>query len=79
MSSLKDYFDNKAYKPKYEFGARVFGYYKKMPFVGSVGTDDIRNEEEGPMLTVTLDLPLMIDGKPCHVLRVKHKDVKPYI
>ena len=75
---LTEYFASKAYKPKYEFGARVFGRYHGIPFVGCVGTDGIRSEEEGPILTVTLDLPLMVDGIPRNVLIVKHKDVKPY-
>jgi hypothetical protein len=78
MVGLKEWFEAKAYKPKYEFGARVIGKYRKMPFVGCVGTDGIRSEEEGPILTVTLDLPLMVDGIPRTVLIVKHKDVKPY-
>lgn len=76
MASLAEYFEKNRYQGVYEFGERVFGYYKKIPFVGSVGTDGVVSEEEGPRITVTLDLPIMIDGKMHTVIIVKHKDIK---
>jgi hypothetical protein len=77
MASLSDYFNNKGYKPKYHIGDRVFGRYKKIPFVGSVGNDTVINETEGPRISIHLDLPLKIDGEIRRVLIVKHKDIKP--
>lgn len=74
----KEYFEQNRPKPVYEFGARVFGHYNKIPFVGTVYTDNMRNETEGPMCSVHLDLPLK-DGKTVHnYIRVKHKQIKLY-
>jgi hypothetical protein len=73
---LKEWFDGQRYPGKFEFGARVSGKYKGIPFVGSVGTDNVRNEEEGPMCTVTLDLPIMVAGQRTHVIRVKPSSLK---
>ena len=74
--TLAEYFSTRRYKAVYEFGARVEGKYKKIPFVGSVGSDSIRNDDEKPHVTVTLDLPLMVDGVIHNVLRVPTKSVK---
>lgn len=64
------------YLPKYYIGDRVFGYWKKIPFVGTVGNDTLINEEDGPRISVHLDLPLF-DGEFTHeILFVKHKDIK---
>lgn len=74
---LDEYFANNRYKSVYEFGQRVQGKYNKIPFVGSVGSDSIRNDDEEPHVTVTLDLPLVHKGKLYNVLRVPTKSVKP--
>jgi hypothetical protein len=74
--TLSEYFALTSYKPKFEFGSRVFGHYKKIPFIGSVGSDSKLNDKEGPMLTITLDLPIRIDGVNHYVIKCKHKDVK---
>ncbi len=76
MSSLTEYFTKNAYKPKYHLGDRVFGRWNKIPFIGSIGTDGIR-DSRGPILTVLLDLPIMVDGQIHNVIIVTHKDVKP--
>jgi hypothetical protein len=48
----------------------------KVPFVGTAYTDNMRNELEGPMVNVHLDLPMKI-GKAWHnYIRVKYKDIK---
>ena len=60
----------------YEFGARVEGKYNKIPFVGSVGSDGIRRDDEEPHVTVTLDLPLKYNGVVHNVLRVLRKSVR---
>lgn len=74
--NLAEYFKANRYQPKYQIGDRVEGYYQKCLFVGSVGTDSIRSPDEEPHVTVTLDLPLMIDRKVHHVLRVPTKSVR---
>lgn len=74
--TLAEYFAKHRYSGKYEFGARVEGKYKKIPFVGSVGTDSIRNDDEEPHVTVTLDLPLKVGGVVHNILRVPTKSVR---
>ena len=45
-------------------------------FVGTVGTDNIRNLEEGPMVTISLDLPFKLDEVVHTIIRVPYKDIK---
>jgi len=78
MPSLAEYFEKNAYKPKYFIGDRVFGYYHKIPFVGTVGNDTMISEEQGPRISIHLDLPLKYQDKVHSVIIVKHKDIKPY-
>lgn len=63
MASLAEYFERERPQPYFEFGTKVFGKYNKIPFIGTVYGDGMINEEQGPRLTVHLDLPIMIDGK----------------
>ena len=77
MSNLTEYFEKTIPKPRYQFGDRVEGVYKGVPFVGTVGTDNIRSEQEGPMVTVSLDLPLKTkDSVHMSFVRVQYKDIK---
>ena len=74
--NLAEYFSANRPKPKYAFGDRVEGVYKGMPYVGTAYTDNMRNELEGPMVSVHLDLPMKI-GKEYHqYIRVKYKEIK---
>jgi hypothetical protein len=74
--NLAEYFEQHRPKPKYNFGDRVEGVYKGMPYVGTAYTDNMRNESEGPMVSVHLDLPMKI-GKEYHqYIRVKYKEIK---
>lgn len=76
MASLEEYFNRTRYKGSYEFGERVFGYFNKIPFIGSVGSDRIVSELRGPEITVSLDLPIKVDGEYKTVIIVKHEDIK---
>ena len=78
MASLAEYFEKNRYKPKYVIGDRVFGYYHKIPFVGTVGNDTLISEIEGPRVSILLDLPLKYEDKVYTVIIVKHKDIKLY-
>lgn len=78
MPSLKEYFEKNRYKAKYDIGDRVFGKWNKIPFVGTVGNDTLVNEEEGPRVSIHLDLPIKYQDKTHSVIIVKHKDIKPY-
>jgi hypothetical protein len=76
MPSLAEYFEANRPKPKYDFGDRVGGKYNGIPYVGTVYTDNMRNEEEGPMVNVHLDFPMMVAGKYVDHIRVQYKDIK---
>jgi hypothetical protein len=77
MGNQTDYFDRIGYKPKYHLGDRVFGHWNKIPFIGSVGNDTVINEQEGPRITIHLDLPIKFQNKINNIVVVKHKDIKP--
>jgi hypothetical protein len=77
MASQTDYFNRIGYKPKYHLGDRVFGYWNKIPFIGSVGNDTVISELEGPRITIHLDLPIKFQNKINNIVVVKHKDIKP--
>lgn len=61
MASLAEYFEKNRPKPYFEFGTRVFGKYNKIPFIGTIYGDGMINEEQGPRLTIHLDLPIKIE------------------
>lgn len=77
MGNQTDYFNRIGYKPKYHLGDRVFGYWNKIPFIGSVGNDTVISELEGPRITIQLDLPIKFQNKINNIVVVKHKDIKP--
>jgi hypothetical protein len=74
--NLAEYFEAYRPKPKYNFGDRVEGTYMKIPYVGTAYTDNMRNEQEGPMVNVHLDLPIKINKEWHYYIRVKYKDIK---
>lgn len=76
MGNQTDYFNKIGYKHTYDIGDRVFGYYKKIPFVGTVGNDRKINDVIGPEVTIHLDLPMQIDSQITLFIIVKHKDIK---
>ena len=76
MGTQTDYFNRIGYKPKYSIGDRVFGHWKKIPFVGSVGNDRCI-DGVNPEITIHLDLPIRLTGKLYSFIIVKHKDIKP--
>ncbi len=76
MASLTEYFAKIAYKHTYDIGDRVEGKWNGIPFVGSVGNDRLVNEDDGPEVTIHLDLPIKYDDKIHRIIVVKHKDIK---
>jgi hypothetical protein len=76
MSSLAEYFEANRPKPKYKFGDRVEGVYQGIPYVGTAYTDNMRNETEGPRVSIHLDLPMKIDNSWLTMIRVKYKEIK---
>ena len=76
MDSYAEYFSCHRYKPKWFIGDRVFGYYNKIPFVGTVGNDSLVNEEQGPRVSVFLDLPICHNKQYRSIVTVRPKDLK---
>jgi hypothetical protein len=74
--NLAEYFEANRPKPKYKFGDRVEGTYMGVPYVGTAYGDNMRNESEGPMVSIHLDLPMKIDSVWHNNIRVKYKDIK---
>ena len=73
MASLAEWFEKQErYKPKWEYGSRVFGYWNKIPIIGMVVAD-----REKDHILVHLDLPIKFQNKINNVVVVKHKDIKP--
>ena len=57
----------------------MFGYYHKIPFVGTVGNDSMVNELEGPKVSVHLDLPIKYADRVHNVIIVTHKEISGYL
>ena len=76
MSTLAEYFEANRPRPRYKVGDRVEGVYMKIPYVGTVYTDNMRNEAEGPTVSIHLDLPMKINKVWHEYIRVKYKDIK---
>lgn len=76
MATLTDYFKSIAYKPKYVIGDRVFGRWNKIPFIGTVGIDNVVNHTQGPQVTILLDLPIRYEDEVKYVIIVKHKQIE---
>lgn len=76
MSGLAEYFSKNRYKPTWFIGDRVYGKYKKIPFVGTVGNDNLISEDEGPRVSVFLDLPIKVDNTYKSFIIVKPKELK---
>lgn len=77
MATQTEYFERNAYKPKYFIGDRVFGYYNKIPFVGTVGNDRTKvGGDPNPEVTIHLDLPMQLTSEATSFIIVKHKDIK---
>jgi hypothetical protein len=75
--SLTQYFEKIGYKPIYFIGDRVSGKWNDIPFIGTVGNDTIISEEEGPRISILLDLPIHYENEYRNVIIVKHNDIKP--
>jgi hypothetical protein len=74
--NLAEYFKANRYFGSWQLGDRVFGYYEKIPFVGTVGNDSVVNDDIGPMVSIHLDLPLKHSGKIRNFIHVKPNKIK---
>lgn len=76
MTDYAKYFADNRPKPKWFMGDRVFGRWNKIPFIGTVGNDGMVSEEQGPMVSVFLDLPIKYKNEIKNIVFVKQKDIK---
>ena len=76
MASLTEYFEKNTYKAKYEFGTRIFGRWNKVPFVGTIYGDSVISLEQGPRLSIHLDLPISVDNKVYNIIIDTHRAIK---
>lgn len=76
MTSLADYFAKNRPQPVWHIGDRVFGKWNKIPFIGTVGNDNMVNESEGPKVSIHLDLPIKYKNQIHNLVFVKQKDIK---
>lgn len=76
MGSLAEYFAANRPKSVWSIGDRVFGHWNKIPFIGTVGNDNMINELEGPRVSIFLDLPIKYGDKINRIIFVKQKDIK---
>lgn len=74
--TLAEYFAANRPRPRYSFGDRVEGVYKGTPYVGTVYTDNMRNEQEGVRVSIHLDLPIKLGTEWVSYIRVSYKDIK---
>lgn len=74
--NLTEYFKKNTYVPKYEIGARIYGTWNKIPFIGTISNDTYINPDVGPELHIHLDLPLKYKGVYHNILAVSHRQVK---
>jgi len=76
MANYAEYFNRVCYKATWSIGDRVFGKWNKIPFVGTVGNDTLISLEQGPRVTVHLDLPIKLVNEIKNMIIVKPKDLK---
>lgn len=76
MVTLAEYFAKNRPAPVWEIGDRVFGKWNGIPFIGTVGCDNMVSELEGPKVSIFLDLPVLHEGKIRSIIFVKQKDIK---
>ncbi len=79
MTTLAEYFEKNRPKPVWHIGDRVSGKWNKIPFIGTVGNDNMISELEGPRVSVMLDLPIKYEDKIHNIIFVKQKDLKKLI
>lgn len=79
MVGLAEWFANNRYQAVYQIGDRVFGKYNKIPFIGTVGNDSLISEEQGPRVSIHLDLPMKVGKEYKSIIFVTHKDIKGYL
>lgn len=73
---LTKYFEKIAHKATWEIGDRVSGVWNSVPFIGTVGCENIVDPDFGPRVTVQTDLPIMHEGKARTIIIMKPNELK---
>lgn len=76
MPNYAEYFQKHRPKPVWHMGDRVFGHWNKIPFIGTVGNDNMISEIEGPRVSIFLDLPIQHENKIHRLIFVKQNQIK---
>lgn len=69
--TLEEYFKENRYKAKWLIGDRVEGKWNGIPFVGSVLNDTEVSPEVGPIVQISVDLPILYKGKEYNIITTK--------
>jgi hypothetical protein len=72
---LAEYFSERGYKPKYQIGERVQGYWNKIPFRGTVGNDTCL-DGVNPRVSIHLDLPIKFKDQVFYFIFVAPSELK---
>jgi hypothetical protein len=72
---LAEYFKANRHQPKYFIGDWVFGKYEGIPFIGTVGNEEVIDEESGPRVSVHLFLPIVINHVRKNLIFVKPESI----
>lgn len=76
MPNYAEYFEEHRPKPVWHIGDRVFGHWNKIPFIGTVGNDNMISEIEGPRVSIFLDLPIQYENKIHRLIFVRQNQIK---
>jgi hypothetical protein len=79
VANYAEYFEKHRPKPVWHIGDRVSGKWNKIPFIGTVGNDNMINERDGPRVSIHLYLPIKHGGQTHTIIFVKQKDIKRLI
>lgn len=79
MPNYAEYFEQHRPKPVWHIGDRVFGRWNNIPFIGTVGNDNMINEIQGPRVSVFLDLPIKHDDQIHRLIFVEQNQIKRLI
>ena len=75
-ANLAEYFAANRPQPYWQGGERIQGLYNGIPFIGTVAYEIMRNEDEGMMVAIQLDLPLKDGDTWTTIIRVKPQSIQ---
>ena len=79
MPNYAEYFESNRSQPTWFIGDRVSGRWNKIPFIGTVGNENVINDTDGPRVSVFLDLPIQYKGTVHNIIIVGPADLTKLI